>query len=65
MSDNPGSGDSESFVRAGILLVIGSGLYLITWFAHGRHQPVVQREQALVTREMAHSNPLRASTAAR
>lgn len=31
--------DSESFVRAGILLVIGAVLYLVTWFAHGRHQP--------------------------
>lgn len=31
--------DSESFVRAGVLLVIGAILYLITWYSHGRHQP--------------------------
>ena len=29
--------DSESFVRAGVLLVIGAVPYLITWFTHGRH----------------------------
>ncbi|MGB0120563.1 MAG: APC family permease [Solirubrobacterales bacterium] len=37
--------DAESFVRAGILLVIGALLYLITWFAHGRHQPELQTEE--------------------
>ena len=31
--------DSESFLRAAILLAIGTVLYGITWFAHGRHQP--------------------------
>lgn len=31
--------DGDIFARAGILLVIGAGLWVITWYAHGRHQP--------------------------
>ncbi|MDQ2699935.1 MAG: APC family permease [Actinomycetota bacterium] len=37
--------DSESFVRAGILLIIGAGLYLITWFGHGRHVKELHTEE--------------------
>jgi amino acid transporter len=31
--------DAEIFVRAGILLLVGAALWLVTWYTHGRHQP--------------------------
>jgi amino acid transporter len=31
--------DGEIFLRAGLLLLLGAVLWLITWFLHGRHQP--------------------------
>jgi basic amino acid/polyamine antiporter, APA family len=31
--------DADIFLRAGALLVIGGVLWVITWYAHGRHQP--------------------------
>ncbi|MGK2956007.1 MAG: APC family permease [Solirubrobacterales bacterium] len=37
--------DTDSFVRAGALLIIGAILYLITWFSHGRHQKVLRTEE--------------------
>ena len=34
--------DADIFLRAGALLVIGAiVLWLITWYAHGRHQPAM------------------------
>jgi APA family basic amino acid/polyamine antiporter len=37
--------DADSFVRAGVLLIIGAILYLITWFAHGRHHKQLHTEE--------------------
>ena len=31
--------EGEIFLRAGLLLLIGAVLWLVTWFTHGRHQP--------------------------
>jgi basic amino acid/polyamine antiporter, APA family len=31
--------DGEVFLRAGALLALGVVLWLVTWYAHGRHQP--------------------------
>ena len=31
--------DRDIFLRAGALLVLGALLWLVTWYAHGRHQP--------------------------
>jgi amino acid transporter len=31
--------EPEIFLRAGVLLVIGALLWLVTWYTHGRHQP--------------------------
>lgn len=33
--------EGEIFLRAGILLAVGALLYLVTWYAHGRHQPAM------------------------
>ena len=30
--------DGEIFMRAGILLLVGAALWVVTWYAHGRHQ---------------------------
>jgi len=37
--------DSASFIRAGVLLIIGAILYLITWLAHGRHHKDLHAEE--------------------
>ena len=33
--------EPEIFARAGVLLLIGGVLWLITWYTHGRHQPAM------------------------
>jgi hypothetical protein len=29
--------DAETFARAGTLLLVGLGLWVLNWFLHGRH----------------------------
>jgi basic amino acid/polyamine antiporter, APA family len=31
--------EGEIFLRAGILLLVGAALWVLTWYLHGRHQP--------------------------